>query len=32
MVREPERDADLWTDEQEYSMITDSELGLTVKS
>ena len=30
MVREPEHDVELWTDEQEYAMVTNSELGLTV--
>ena len=29
-IREPERDDDLWTDEQKYTMIADSELGLTI--
>ena len=30
MVREPEHDVELWTDEREYAMIPNSELGLTV--
>ena len=30
VVSEPERDDDLWSDEREYAMIADSELGLTV--